>query len=164
MDFKEMMEKEKEAKQKQNGKKDKNGFRPNLNWLFLLIFVVLIAMNYMDDGEKQRQIPYSQFEQLVSRNVLLNVTINTDANTAKAEIKPDSVAKVLGKNAVEKGQKAFVQVNVPSVDQASKMLSERQFKGEVKYAKDDGIFSRFLFAFGPIILFVAFIIKCSRFK
>ena len=155
MDFKEMMEKEKEAKQKQNGKKDKNGFRPNLNWLFLLIFVVLIAMNYMDDGEKQRQIPYSQFEQLVSRNVLLNVTINTDANTAKAEIKPDSVAKVLGKNAVEKGQKAFVQVNVPSVDQASKMLSERQFKGEVKYAKDDGIFSKFLFAFGPIILFVA---------
>ena len=104
MDFKEMMEKEKEAKQKQNGKKDKNGFRPNLNWLFLLIFVVLIAMNYMDDGEKQRQIPYSQFEQLVSRNVLLNVTINTDANTAKAEIKPDSVAKVLGKNAVEKGR------------------------------------------------------------
>ena len=155
MDFKEMMEKEKEERQKQNGKKDKNGFRPNLNWLFLLIFVVLIAMNYMEDGEKQRQIPYSQFEQLVSKDVLLNVTINTDANTAKAEIKPDSVAKVLGKNAVEKGQKAFVQVNVPSVDQASKMLSERQFKGEVKYAKDDGIFSKFLFAFGPIILFVA---------
>ncbi|MBP5135939.1 MAG: ATP-dependent zinc metalloprotease FtsH [Paludibacteraceae bacterium] len=149
------MEKEKESKQKASGKNGKKGFRPNLNWLFLLIFVVLIVMNYMEDGEKQRQIPYSQFEQLVARDVLLNVTINTDANTAKAEIKPDSVTKVLGKNAVEKGQKAFVQVNVPSVEQSSKMLAERQFKGEIKYAKDDGLFSKFLFAFGPIVLFIA---------
>ena len=45
MDFKEMMEKEKEERQRKDGKKDKKGFRPNLNWLFLLIFVVLIAMN-----------------------------------------------------------------------------------------------------------------------
>ena len=149
-------------KQPEGDKNRMKVIRPNFNWLFVLIFFVLLALNFVGNDAQQKQIPYSKFELLIGRNVVLNVAINTDANTAIGEIVPDSAEIVLGKGSVEKGQKAFVQTNLPSVDEASKMLKDRGFKGEVKYTKDDGWMTKFFFTFGPIILFVALWIWMMR--
>lgn len=149
-------------KQPEGDKNRMKVIRPNFNWLFVLIFFVLLALNFVGNDAQQKQIPYSKFELLIERNVVLNVAINTDANTAIGEIVPDSAEIVLGKGSVEKGQKAFVQTNLPSVDEASKMLKDRGFKGEVKYTKDDGWMTKFFFTFGPIILFVALWIWMMR--
>lgn len=133
-----------------------NGMRPSWNWFFFLVFAGMIV--YMLFGEQQgntqKEVSYTEFEQLVERNVLLSVKINTDAITAEAEVVPDSARAVMGNRMPEKGGKAFVRTDIPSVDVTQKMLEQKQFKGNVTYAKDDSVFGKFFWAFAPILLFI----------
>lgn len=133
--------------------KNNKYFRPNLNWLFILIFIGLIAMQFMQN-DASKKISYSQFEYYVAHNMFERVTITTDGNTATADVRKNCIPAIFGKNTAQNGQGASIEVNIPSVDQTSQMLQKYKFKGEVKYAKEDNMFRNFLFTFGPVILLV----------
>lgn len=138
-----------------NSKKgDNNGFKPSLNWLFILVFVALIGLNFMGT-DATKGISYSQFEKYVENGMFDAVVINTDTKKALGEVKADSLVVIFGENGIEKDQKGYVESSIPSVDQVSEMLEKNQFEGEVKYAQEDSTFARYFFAFGPILLFIA---------
>lgn len=152
------------------------GMRPNWNWIFITIFMVLIVMQlWAPDENVQKQVSYSKLVQLVEGNQLQGITVNTDRIQAQAEIRPDSVAAAIGKPAEKsenqrgiggkiegKKGKTYVLVNLPTVEETSKMLQEKGFRGEIKYVKEDDTWSKLLFTFGPIILLVALWIFMMR--
>jgi len=149
------MEKDKKNKPDLFGKNG-NGkiFKPNLNWLFAIIFFVLIAVNFLGDDVNTKTVSYSQFEQYVSGNTFEKVTIVTNKNLVKADVRKEAIQTIFNKKELKSSQKGVVETNIPSVDETSKMLKERAFKGEVKYAEENDLFQTILISFGPIILLV----------
>ncbi len=149
------MENEKKQKPDLLGKNNKKFLKPNLNWLFLIVFIVLIAMNFIGEDVSVKSIPYTQFEILVSNKSIDKITIVTNDNVlARAEIKKDSLKSVFEEGELKNPEKGIVEVNLPSVDQTSKMISENGFLGEVKYVQENNVLKTILFTFGPIVLLV----------
>jgi cell division protease FtsH len=149
------MEKDKKNKPDLFGKNG-NGkiFKPNLNWLFAIIFFVLIAVNFLGDDVNTKTVSYSQFEQYVSGNAFERITIVTNKNLVKADVRKEAIQNIFNKKELKSSQKGVVETNIPSVDETSKMLKERAFKGDVKYAEENDLFQTILISFGPIILLV----------
>ncbi|MDR3706212.1 MAG: ATP-dependent zinc metalloprotease FtsH [Paludibacteraceae bacterium] len=149
------MEKDKKNKPDLFGKNG-NGkiFKPNLNWLFAIIFFVLIAVNFLGDDVNTKTVSYSQFEQYISTNAFEKVTIVTNKNLVKADVRKEAIQTIFNKKELKSSQKGVVETNIPSVDETSKMLKERGFKGDVKYAEENDLFQTILISFGPIILLV----------
>ncbi len=144
-------------RQQPQNKKGGRFFQPNFNWLFILIFAVLIGVNFLSDGNTSKQVNYTVFEGMVSHNWLQNIKINIDNNTASAEVVPDSIGK-LPKSLVppqqEKGKKLMVEVITPGGEATSKMLKDRGYKGAVEYVRDDNWVGHLLWTFGPVVLLV----------
>ncbi len=151
------MENEKKTKPDLSGKNNKNFFKKylNLNWIFLAIFIVLIAMNFVGEDVSVKTIPYTEFEKLVENKSVEKITIVTNDNfLARAEIKKDLISTVFEKKEIKNPEKGIVEVNIPSVEKASEMIREKGFTGEVKYVQDTNILKTILFTFGPILLLV----------
>jgi len=148
------MENEKAPKQDLFGKNNKNFFKPNLNWLFAIIFIVLIALNFIGEDVSTKTISYTQFEQYVGSKTIEKISIITNKNLARAEILKDSLKVVFKKDELKNPNKGVIEVNIPSVDEVSKMIKEKGFAGEVKYSEENDMLKTIIFTFGPIILLV----------
>jgi cell division protease FtsH len=143
------------GKSNKNSTNNKNFFKPNLNWLFAIVFIGLIAMNFMGEDVSMKTIKYTQFEKLIANKSVEKITIITNDNVlARAEIKKDSLTSVFDKKELRNPNKGVVEVKIPSVDQASKMISEKGFTGEIEYVQENNVLKTILFTFGPIILLV----------
>ncbi|MBN1463011.1 MAG: ATP-dependent zinc metalloprotease FtsH [Paludibacteraceae bacterium] len=143
------------GKSNKNSTNNKNFFKPNLNWLFAIVFIGLIAMNFMGEDVSMKTIKYTQFEKLIANKSVEKITIVTNDNVlARAEIKKDSLTSVFDKKELRNPNKGVVEVKIPSVDQASKMISEKGFTGEIEYVQENNVLKTILFTFGPIILLV----------
>lgn len=148
------MEDQKTPKPDLFGKNNKNFFKPNLNWLFAIVFIVLIAMQFMGEDVSTKTISYTEFENYVGTKSVEKITIITNKNLARADIRKASLKSVFKKEELKNPEKGYVETNIPSVDQASKMIKEKGFVGEVKYAEENDMFKTIIFTFGPIILLV----------
>lgn len=143
------------GKSNKNSTNNKNFFKPNLNWLFAIVFIGLIAMNFMGEDVSMKTIKYTQFEKLIANKSVEKITIVTNDNVlARAEIKKDSLTSVFDKKELRNPNKGVVEVKIPSVDQASKMINEKGFTGEIEYVQENNVLKTILFTFGPIILLV----------
>ncbi len=143
------------GKSNKNSTNNKNFFKPNLNWLFAIVFIGLIAMNFMGEDVSMKTIKYTQFEKLIANKSVEKITIITNDNVlARAEIKKDSLTSVFDKKELRNPNKGVVEVKIPSVDQASKMINEKGFTGEIEYVQENNVLKTILFTFGPIILLV----------
>lgn len=134
-------------------KNNKNFFKPNLNWLFAIIFIALIAMNFLGDGNSVKTVSYSQFEAYIANNSLSQVTIITNKNLARAEVKKEALPKVFNSKEINGKEKGSIETNIPSVEEVAKMLKERGFKGEVKYNEEKDVYE-ILFSVLPFVLFI----------
>ncbi len=148
------MEKDKNKKPDLFNDKNKKFLRPNLNWIFAIIFIALIAMNFLNDDTNNKTVAYTQFENYIDSSYIEKVTVITNKNLAKAEVKKDDLSKVFDKKEQKSEEKGFVETNIPSVEEVAKMMKERGFKGEVKYTEENNLLETFFFTFGPIILLV----------
>lgn len=136
-------------------KNGKNFFKPNLNWLFAIIFIALIGINFLGEDTSVKSVSYTQFEQYIANNTIEKIVIITNKNQAKAEVKKQALKQVFKANELKSDQKGTVETNIPSVEEAAKMLKERGFAGEVKYDEEKDVLTNVFFTFGPIILLVA---------
>ncbi|MDR1678192.1 MAG: ATP-dependent zinc metalloprotease FtsH [Prevotellaceae bacterium] len=137
-------------------------FKPNLNWLFFLIFVGLIIYSLRGNDVTTKEIPYSQFEKLAEGKSLSKIDIVTNSRQARGELKKEAIAQVFVEKEHADLQKAVVETSIPSVDETAKMLKESNFNGEVKYTQEGGFFETLFFTFGPILLFVGLWIFLMR--
>src|ERR1035437_2358079 len=104
------MENEKAPKQDLFGKNNKNFLKPNLNWLFAIIFIVLIALNFIGEDVSTKTISYTQFEQYVGSKTIEKISIITNKNLARAEILKDSLKVVFKKDELKNPNKGVIEV------------------------------------------------------
>ena len=142
-------------------------FSFSMYWMYALIILFLLSMLYLDDDGVTREIPFSQFEQIVEDKGVTKITVYTDKKEAEAVLTDSAASKMFHKSQYSpgKGVEAKVVTDIPSADKLDNKIdawrNAGKFNGEVKYEKSSG-FSNLLWTFGPMILFIAFWIFMMR--
>ncbi len=140
-----------------NGNNRKNIFRPSYNWLFLAAFIGLLAYTYFSSNNSSvKEVSYTQFEKYIEANQLDSVVITTNQKVMRANVKKDAIYQVFEKSEIPAGQKGKVETKISSSEEATVMLKEKGYKGDVKYIEEDNILLGLLTTLGPIALLIFF--------
>lgn len=143
--------------QSSGGGKPKFAF--SMYWMYAIILIFLIGMVYMDQEGQSKTVDYSEFEEVLAKGGVESVTIYSNKSLAMAQLS-DSAAKREIQN-YQSGTKAILECKIPPGDSLQNYLKEIKFSGRVSY-ENSSSFSSYLWAFGPIILFIVFWIWMMR--
>lgn len=164
------MEKNNQNKQQSNQDgpfKNKGGKMPGkgfgIYWFYLLIAIFLIGILFYDGGGMMKEIQYSDFQDYVRKGYIEKITVISNENIAEISLVDDSTAlnEVLGGAEGVKmyNHKPQVSVKLPSAEKLSDFIDENNAvdtnrKIDVRYEERQNFFDNFLWAFGPLILFI----------
>jgi AFG3 family protein len=156
-----------------NKKNEGGGF--NFYWIYGIILIALLALNFVDNtsvGPKKITFQKFENEMLQTKDIQRVVIVNKEI--AEVYIKATSLTKPAYKN-VNKKKNVFTgeyepqfQFNIGSIESFDKKLEVAQQafapqdKIEVGYEKHTDMFGDFLFSWGPIILLIVFSIIIMR--
>ena len=140
--------------------------RFNLNWLYTIIAVMLLALYFSNDGASaSREVNYSQFQEYVKQGYIAKI-VGYDDNTVEAYIKPQHSAQVFKSDSNKVGRSPLVLTEAPSRESLDKFLEkeseEQHFDGETSYKKRSNFLSVFMWQAFPFILIIGFWIFISR--
>jgi cell division protease FtsH len=136
-----------------NGSKN-NMFRPNINWLFALIFIGLIALHFTSSDTSTKQVSYTQFQQYLGKRFIQKITVISNKNVVRADVNKFALDSIFKKDELINPNKGVIEVNIPNVDQVSKLITDKGFLGEVKYEEDKDTLQTIIFTFGPFLLLI----------
>lgn len=127
-----------------------------IEYSVLIILILIISFNFIFGREdvSTKTISYTEFENYIDTKSVDKITIITNKNLVRGDICKDSLTAVFNKDELKNPEKGSVESNIPSVDQVSKMIKEKGFLGEVKYAEDNNILKTIIIPFGSIIMLV----------
>ena len=140
--------------------------RFNLNWLYTIIAVMLLALYFSNDGASaSREVNYSQFQEYVKQGYIAKI-VGYDDNTVEAYIKPQYSAQVFKADSSKVGRSPLILTEAPSRESLDKFLEkeseEQHFDGETSYKKRSNFLSVFMWQAFPFILIIGFWIFISR--
>ena len=140
--------------------------RFNLNWLYTIIAVMLLALYFSNDGASaSREVNYSQFQEYVKQGYIAKI-VGYDDNTVEAYIKPQHSAQVFKADSSKVGRSPLILTEAPSRESLDKFLEkeseEQHFDGETSYKKRSNFLSVFMWQAFPFILIIGFWIFISR--
>ncbi len=140
--------------------------RFNLNWLYTIIAVMLLALYFSNDGASaSREVNYSQFQEYVKQGYIAKI-VGYDDNTVEAYIKPQHSAQVFKTDSSKVGRSPLILTEAPSRESLDKFLEkeseEQHFDGETSYKKRSNFLSVFMWQAFPFILIIGFWIFISR--
>ena len=152
--------------QKPNNKNNEQPKMPkfNMNWLYILIVISLIALFFTDSGSNlmstaatpSQEATYTKFKEYVDSGYATKVEVNTVEKTLKMYVKPKNIRDVFQLTAQQTGPNPYVKVQFGSIDELEKYLSEVQKEGKIvdfSYDnKNTSMMERILYNFGPILL------------
>ena len=136
----------------------------NMNWIYGLIIMSLVMFFFMDGGKMlagsaQQDATFTKFKEYVNKGYANNVVVNTDQKKLKMYVKPANVRDVFNRDAKQLGANPYVNVQIGSVDELEKYLTEMQKTGKIKdFAYENetgGFFTNILVQLLPILAFVA---------
>ncbi|MGL5317545.1 MAG: ATP-dependent zinc metalloprotease FtsH [Bacteroidales bacterium] len=143
-----------------NNKRKVPQIKFNPYWIYTVLAITLIGLYLFSEGSVAKEVNWTQFESYVKNDAIENIVVYREKKVAEATIKDSSIQTVFGKPAEKIGKNALVTVNIPSVDAFDKAQTEwkntYEFKVPVKYEDGGGMFTTFLFNFGPFILLGVF--------
>lgn len=130
----------------------------SLYWLYGLIFVALIALNFTEDTPDAKEIGWTQIGDLVKADAVEQVVVTTNKKQATLRIKANKVGEVFGADSTKYRKNPYMRLQIPSADKLTDELSKQQeqnnVKFDIKFEEDVNYFSNFLWGFGPVILLV----------
>ena len=140
--------------------------RFNLNWLYTIIAVMLLALYFSNDGASaSREVNYSQFQEYVKQGYIAKI-VGYDDNTVEAYIKPQYSAQVFKADSSKVGRSPLILTEAPSRESLDKFLEkeseEQHFDGETSYKKRSNFLSVFMWQAFPFILIIGLWIFISR--
>lgn len=139
-----------------NNKRKVPQIKFNPYWIYTVLAITLIGLYFFSEGSVAKEVNWTQFESYVKDDAIKEITVFREKKVAEATIKDSSIQTVFGKSADKVGKNAVVTVNIPSVDAFDKAETEwkntYKFNVPVKYEDGTGMFTSFLFNFGPFIL------------
>jgi len=157
--------------QQQNNKPQMNMPRFNMNWIYGLVIVTLIAL-YLTQGNEQSSVKtetsYSDFKVMVMKGYADKIVVNKYSNTLQMYVKPEHIRDVFHQGVQKTGKNPSVAVAIGSVDQVEQFVNqareEQKFTGKFSYdnTKDNDFFSSLLMNilfFGGIIMVWMFLMR-----
>lgn len=140
--------------------------RFNLNWLYLTIAMMLMALYFMNDSsDAKREVTYSEFQLFVEKGYVSRV-VGYDDNTFEAYIKPEYATEVFGKDTEKIGKNNFISAEAPSRQSLGEFLdSEKEakhFDGTVSYKQKQSYTWLIIWQVLPLLLFIGFMVLLSR--
>ncbi len=115
--------------------------RFNMNWLYITVLVVLLAMWFTSDGESKgsmsKPVGYSEFQQMVTKGYASKIVTNKDESKLKMFVKSEHIREVFQKGTDQTGKEPYVTVEIGSIDQVEAFINaEREaghFTGDYSY-------------------------------
>ena len=160
-----------EQNNKQNKGPQMNMPRFNMNWIYGIVIITLIAL-YMTSGRENSsvttQTSYSEFKTLVMKGYANEIVVNKYQNTLQVYIKPEHIRDVFHKGVDQTGQRPAVSVAIGSADQVEQFVNQareaNKFTGKYSYdnAKESEFFNSLIMNilfFGGIIMVWMFIMR-----
>ena len=151
--------------QQQNNKPRFSG----LSWFYIILTMVLIGAILFsgDDEGKGRNVSYSQLVTYIEQGAIDKVAI-TDKNGVTAHVVQQEQVVIFGSQV--KDEEAYVQTDIPSIDEFVKKLDEtnavrkenKQSPIDISFKKDRDYFWLVIGNLLPFIIFILFFIWMSR--
>ncbi len=154
--------------------------RPSLMWLYLAIIAVLgFAYILGGDGEfgtmsqvseqSSKEISYTQLQSYIENDCVERLEVSDD-NSVKAYIRKDKQGVVYAGTDKERSMDAPLKVQIPSVSDFNKYVSEQnelraadgQRKIDIVFKKDRNLWYLILVNVLPFVIFIVFFIWMSR--
>ncbi|MCL1868358.1 MAG: ATP-dependent metallopeptidase FtsH/Yme1/Tma family protein, partial [Paludibacter sp.] len=151
------------GKQQFNKLNDKN--QPpkfNYSWLYFGVIAILVFFMFSrnDSVGVKREKNFSEFEKYLNSGSIDNIVVypSPPLSTIEAEIKKDSVEKILGKIENFNSDKgAFITVKIPTIDEFIKLTdqakADEKFSGTITY-KDRTKYWDLISMFLPIAVII----------
>ncbi|MBQ6031751.1 MAG: ATP-dependent zinc metalloprotease FtsH [Prevotella sp.] len=120
--------------------------RFNMNWLYISVLVLLLAMWFSSDGETKgsmsKPVGYSEFQQMVTKGYASKIVANKEENKLKMFVKAEKIREVFKQGTDRTGTEPYVIVEIGSVDQVETFINaEREaghFTGTFSYENRQG--------------------------
>ncbi len=140
--------------------------RFNMNWLYTIILVALIALFFSGGGEAlggnaTKEATYTEFKQYVDKGYVLSVVASKPESALKIYINPKYTREVYKTSAQNVGKAPYVKVQFGSVDEVDRYVNEMVKEGKIRSfsydnEKESGIIN-LLINIAPILFFFLFI-------
>ena len=144
--------------------------RFNMNWLYTIILIALIALFFSGGGDAlggnaAKEVTYTQFKQYVDKGYVLSVVANKTESTLKIYINPKYTRDVFKMPAQSVGANPYLKVQFGSVDEveryANEMIKEHKINSFSYDNQKDNDFINLLINLAPLLFFFLFIFWMS---
>ncbi len=144
--------------------------RFNMNWLYTIILIALIALFFSGGGDAlggsaAKEATYTDFQQYVDKGYVLSVVANKTESTLKVYINPKYTRDVYKMSAQNVGPNPYVKVQFGSIDEVDKygnaMVKEHKIRSFSYDNQKDNDFINLLVNLAPLLFFFLFIFWMS---
>ena len=144
--------------------------RFNMNWLYTIILIALIALFFSGGGEAlggsaAKEVTYTQFRQYVDKGYVLSVVANKTESTLKIYINPKYTRDVFKMSAQNVGPNPYLKVQFGSIDEVDRygneMVKEKKINSFSYDNQKDNDFINLLINLAPLLFFFLFIFWMS---
>ena len=151
----------------QRTKGQQQGPRFSFTWLYILVICALTYMIFApESATTARDVVYSDFQECIDSGYVQRVVIDRGELTLRFEVNPQGEKHIFGDVAPTTEQKRQLQVEVGSLDELQRYLTQRRdegvFNGKVQYKHSDNTFMHILIQVLPLVLFIAIMVFMMR--
>lgn len=130
----------------------------NLNWLYLVIMMMLVALYFTNQGGvSSKNITYTEFKEYVSKGYA-NKIVAYDDNSVELYLKPEYIREIFKAEPSKVGKNPVLNVEVGSMETLDKFLEketeEGHFNGSISYEKKNNYFGAIFWQLMPFLFLI----------
>ena len=146
--------------------------RFNMNWIYGIVIVTLIALYMTGGGAANSSVTtetsYDQFKTMVMKGYASKIVVNKEQNKLRMYVKPEHIRDVFKQGSDKTGKDLAVNVEFGSVDKVEQFVDEaraqKKFTGEYQYdnQKEDNMINMIIYNLLPFVLIIGIWIFIMR--
>ena len=146
---------------KNNDKKNKpkGGFKFSIEWLYVSIAIILLAMYFVNPSAPTKEVSYSEFDNYMRQQYVEKLVVISNKDIVRAYIKKDAMKKVFKEDADKYKNEPYIESRIASAenfdDYVLRAKKDYKFNGEVRYEESKDYMEGFLWNVLPFIILIA---------
>lgn len=146
--------------------------RFNMNWIYGIVIVTLIALYMRGVGAANSSVTtetsYDQFKTMVMKGYASKIVVNKEQNKLRMYVKPKHIRDVFKQGSDKTGKDHAVNVEFGSVDKVEQFVDEaraqKKFTGEYQYdnQKENNMINMIIYNLLPFVLIIGIWIFIMR--
>jgi cell division protease FtsH len=146
--------------------KPNKSFRFNIYWMYGVIIIMLIVLLLTGENSSNKEMAWTEFQQLAQENVFDKLIVYNRRNTLEATVRKGKLGSVFKTDTTKLGNEPKVIVKIPSADKFSdfydKIEKERQVTTLVTYEEGEDTLWNFFLSMLPFVLFILLFVFIMR--